>query len=110
MDGRADEISLSNQGGVIYNSFHMNNIVKKPYFIWDYDLSEETLRSYLTGSDFFSQAMGPGADSFPRKHCGCVVLPTIDEIANSLPQLRLRPQIHTMWQRALAAWGYHAAA
>ena len=66
MDGRADEISLSNQGGVIYNSFHMNNIVKKPYFIWDYDLSEETLRSYLTGSDFFSSD-GPRRGFFPTQ-------------------------------------------
>ncbi len=110
MDGRADEISLSNQGGVIYNSFHMNNIVKKPYFIWDYDLSEETLRSYLTGSDFFLKRW---AQARILSHANIVDVwsyLTIDEIANSLPQLRLRPQIHTMWQRALAAWGYHAAA
>lgn len=87
----------------------MKNTAMKPYFIWDYDIDEETLRSYLTGSDLFLKRW---AETRILSHANIADVwryLSADEIAKNLPQLKLSPQIRTLWERALEAWGYHVA-
>ena len=88
-----------------YNSSAMN-MKKKPYFIWDYDLSDEDVRNILSqGSE--EEKKWAMVRILEHAHFTDVfTYLSIKDIRTYLPRLKMRPVAQQYWQRALDAWGY----
>ncbi len=84
--------------------------MSKPYFLWDYDLSDTGVKKILQqGSDMEKRWLI--ARILQHAHFRDVFsYLTLDEILAFFPKLKLRPVTRTYWQRAFAAWGYHVPA
>lgn len=78
-----------------------------PYFLWDYDLSEEQVRAILEGKNELEKRWLIGR-ILTHAHFNDVwkyLHPK--DIAAQFPYLQLRQDIKDAWQRALTVWGYH---
>jgi hypothetical protein len=82
-------------------------MMKRPYFLWDYDLTEEKTRKILRqGTD--SEKCWLMARILEHAHFNDVFqYLTLKNILAYFPRLKMRPVIREYWQRALLAWGYH---
>lgn len=69
----------------------MPKTMRRPYFLWDYDLTEEDVRRILTNARF--------EDVWAYL--------TAQGITESFSKLRMRPDVKEAWRRALSTWGYH---
>lgn len=81
--------------------------MSKPYFLWDYDLSEEDVKKILhQGSD--SEKRWLIARILEHAHFDDVFkYLSLKKILRFFPRLKMRPVTRQYWQRALAVWGYH---
>lgn len=79
----------------------------KPYFMWDYDMTEADVHQLLrTGSD--DEKRWLIARILEHAHFRDVFQwLMIQDIVTFFSQLKLRPITKQYWQRALTAWGYH---
>lgn len=80
---------------------------KKPYFLWDYDLTEKQVRKMLKEDDAFTRRWLIGRIVSHATFDDIFKYLSIREILAIWPQLRIRPEIKKAWERAFAAWGYH---
>lgn len=80
----------------------------KPYFLWDYDLSENQVKKILRqGSDYDKRWLV--ARILEHAHFTDVFkYLTLKEILTYFPKLKMQPVVRKYWQRALTAWGYYA--
>lgn len=81
--------------------------MKRPYFIWDYDLTEEEVRRKLKEGDEFTRRWLIARILSHAKFRDIWKYLTLKEILTIFPKLKMRKQIKTAWERAFAAWGYH---
>lgn len=84
--------------------------MKKPYFLWDYDLTEKDVRRILKGGDE-ARRRWLVARILSHAHFNDVFkYLTIQDVLEIFPKLKMRKDIRIAWTRALKAWGYHAVA
>lgn len=83
------------------------NCINRPYFLWDYDLTEDQVRKILHGDNKLDRKWLM-ARILTNAHFNDVwKYLTLKDIVTEFPYLRMRPQIKESWQRALNIWGYH---
>ncbi len=79
---------------------------KRPYWLWDYDLTEQDVRRILHGKNETERRWLIGriltSVSFPDIWDYL----SLKDIVRIWPKLHLRPDIKRNWQGALREWGY----
>lgn len=82
----------------------MKSIGTRPYFLWDYDLTEDDVRRILKGDNetekiwMMSRIVGHAAYDDVWKYI------TYTELKEWFPKLQLRPQLRRVWEYALSVW------
>ena len=79
---------------------------KSPYFIWDYDLSENQVKTILKKGDESTQNWLVGRILESAKFTDIWKYLNIREIKKFFPKLKLKKPIKKAWERAFKAWGY----
>ncbi|MEK7141308.1 MAG: hypothetical protein AAB800_02050 [Patescibacteria group bacterium] len=77
---------------------------KRPYFLWDYDLTEEQVREILRGDNKTQKIwmMSRIVESARFQDVWNYI--TYDELKSSLPELKLKPPIRRVWEHAFSVW------
>ena len=78
--------------------------VQRPYFIWDYDLSEADLRSILRGQDEDQKACLVARLLESARFEDIWQYITLAELYPIFPKLKLKPQARAVWEFALSVW------
>lgn len=78
-----------------------------PYFLWDYDLTEEDVRRILHGKNRKERQWLIGRLLMHARYEDIWKYIQLKDIVDEFPNLRLRPDIASSWKRALTVWGYH---
>ena len=78
-----------------------------PYFLWDYDLSENQIRKILHGNNEVEKLWLIARIITHAKFDDIWSYLTLDDIVKAFPKLRLTPKAKQDWERALKIWGYH---
>lgn len=77
---------------------------KRPYFLWDYDLTEEGVRRILRGKNrtdriwILSRILESARFEDVWKYT------TLSDVREMFPALKLKPPIHRAWEYALSVW------
>ena len=76
----------------------------RPYFLWDYDLTEADVHAVLQAGDEGERAwlMARILESARFEDVWKYV--TLAELRALFPQLRLKPQVRAAWDLALQVW------
>ena len=79
---------------------------KRPYWLWDYDLTETDVRRILAGKNEVERRwlMGRILTSAHFRDIWQYLKPK--QILAEWANLRLRPDVKNNWQRAFKVWGY----
>lgn len=78
-----------------------------PYFLWDYDLSENQIRKILHGNNEVEKLWLITRIITHAKFDDIWQYLTIEDIVRAFPKLRLPLKSKQSWQHALNVWGYH---
>jgi len=82
---------------------------KRPYFLWDYDLTEEQVRAILRGDDEVEKAWLITRILEYAKWEDIWRYLTVDDVRENLNRLRFRwPRDRELWTYALKRWRGHA--
>ena len=81
--------------------------MKRPYFLWDYDLSEKDVKKILKEGDEFSRQWLVGRILSHANFKDVFKYLAIQEILSIFPKLKMRKEITQAWERAFVAWGYN---
>lgn len=79
----------------------------RPYFLWDYDLTEDDVRRILSGENqtdkrwLMARILASAHFDDVWKYL------SVREIVNNFKDLRMRSQVKNAWHRALTVWGYY---
>jgi len=79
---------------------------KRPYWLWDYDLTETDVRRILAGKNETEKRWLIGRILTHTSYPDIWDYLTIKEIVSEWPNLRLRRDIKRNWEGALRVWGY----
>lgn len=77
---------------------------KRPYFLWDYDLTESDVRRILHDSNETEKLWMAGRVLESATYDDVWKYLTLDEVRGLFPKLKLKKPIHDAWQRALYVW------
>lgn len=77
---------------------------KRPYFLWDYDLSEDDVRKILCGNNETERQWMMGRILTSANFKDVWKYLTLEDIQTELPKLRFRPEIKKSWERAINVW------
>ncbi len=80
---------------------------KRPYFLWDYDLTEDDARRILRGDNDVEKWWMMGRILTNARFEDIWRYLSVRDIVREFTHLRLRPQVKANWLRALTVWGYH---
>ena len=81
-------------------------MMDKPYFLWDYDLSEDQVKRILRQGNE-AEKCWLTARILEHAHFNDVFkFLNLQEMVGLFPKLKMRPVARQYWQRALSAWGY----
>lgn len=83
-----------------------NASLKRPYFIWDYDLSEIDVHRLLKEGNEYTRLWLTARVLESAKYEDVWKYLTIQEILKIFPKLRLKQPIRQAWEKAFRAWGY----
>ena len=78
-----------------------------PYFLWDYDLSENQIRKILHGNNEVEKLWLIARIITHAKFDDIWQYLTLEDIVRVFSKLRLSLKSKQNWQRALNVWGYH---
>lgn len=78
-----------------------------PYFLWDYDLSENQIRTILHGNNEVEKMWLITRIITHAKFDDIWQYLTLEDIVKVFSRLRLPAKAKQDWQRALNVWGYH---
>ncbi len=80
--------------------------MSKPYFLWDYNLSDEDVKKILRQGDEYEKRWLI-ARILEHAHFRDVFdYLKLEDIVKFFSKLKLRPVTRRYWQRALNVWGY----
>lgn len=77
---------------------------KRPYFLWDYDLTEADVRRILRGANETEKLWMMGRILESATYEDVWKYTDLEEVKNLFPKLRLKKPIHDAWQNALYVW------
>jgi hypothetical protein len=77
---------------------------KRPYFLWDYDLSEDDVRAILRGPNETEKIWMMSRILESAKYGDIWKYVNLAQVREMFPRLRLKPPIRRAWERALYAW------
>lgn len=77
----------------------------RPYFIWDYDLSEADLHQILRGEDEQAKIWVVTRLLESARYEDIWKYISLAELRAIFPQLQLKPQVRAVWEFALNVWG-----
>ena len=77
---------------------------QRPYFFWDYDITEDEVREILRGDDEPHKlwVMGRILERARFDDVWRYVAP--DDVRRYFEQLQLRPQVRKVWAHAIEIW------
>lgn len=81
--------------------------MQRPYFLWDYSLTNKQIRAILQGNNDIEKLWLIGRILTHAKFDDVWRYLKVKQIVAVFPKLRLPHQSKQAWQRALIAWGYH---
>ena len=81
--------------------------MKRPYFLWDYDLSESAVKKIIKNGNDYSRNQLVARILESAKYEDVWKYITLEELIKIFPQLRLKNEIKQVWQHAFKAWGYN---
>lgn len=83
------------------------NSAKRPYFLWDYDLTDDDVRRILAG-DNETEKIWMMSRILTHAHFNDVwKYVRVKDVADWFPKLRMHPRLKETWKTALTVWGYH---
>ena len=77
----------------------------RPYFIWDYDLTEADLHQILRGEDEQAKIWVVTRLLESARYEDIWKYISLAELLAIFPKLQLKPQVRAVWEFALNAWG-----
>jgi hypothetical protein len=77
---------------------------RRPWFLWDYDLTEAQVRELLTHAPFAQRKWLLGRMLERLKPEEIVRYVSLEELREALPHLRLDEKIKRHWEEAIALW------
>ena len=77
---------------------------QRPYFIWDYDLTDADVRAILRGSDKTQKAWVVARLLESARYEDIWEYISLSELRAIFPQLQLKPQVRAAWEFALRVW------
>ena len=80
----------------------------KPWFLWDYDLTEAQVHELLTHAPFEQRKWLLGRMLERLKPKDIVRYVSLDALSKALPHLRLEENIKRHWEEAIAVWTHPA--
>ncbi len=81
--------------------------MNKPYFFWDYNLSEKKVRRLLKESDQTTRRLIITRILESATYSDVWKYLNPQEVVEIFPGLQLKPQVKQAWTKALHAWGYY---
>ena len=76
-----------------------------PYFMWDYDLSDEDLHQILRGEDEQAKIWDMTRLLESARYEGVWNFISLEELLVIFPMLQRKPQVRAAWEYALSVWG-----
>lgn len=76
----------------------------KPYFLWDYDLTNEDIRAILRGDDEDQKAWIVARLLESARFEDVWEYISLADLRKIFPKLQLKPQVRAGWEFALAVW------
>lgn len=80
---------------------------KRPYFLWDYDLTEEDVRRILREGTEVDKIWMTSRILTSARFEDVWKYITLPQVVSLFPKLRMRSSVKEAWHRALTVWGYH---
>ncbi len=77
----------------------------RPYFIWDYDLSEADLQQILRGEDEQAKIWVVSRLLESARYEDIWSYISLRELQAIFPKLQLKPQVRAVWEYAMKVWG-----
>ncbi len=77
---------------------------KRPYFLWDYDLTEEDVRRILHGENKTDRIWILSRILESARFEDVWRYTTLSEVREMFPALKLKPPIYRAWEHALSVW------
>lgn len=81
--------------------------MNKPYFLWDYDLTDKQIHGILRGVNEVEKLWLIGRIMTHAKFEDIWKYLSPEDITKVFSKLRLTPKDREYWQRAFSIWGYH---
>lgn len=87
-----------------YNTSMKLDRANRPYFLWDYNLTDQDVRRILHGENEVEKIwiMSRILESARFEDVWKYV--TLEDVRKMMPQLRLKPPIRRAWEHALSIW------
>lgn len=79
--------------------------MKRPYFLWDYDLSEKEVKKIIKKGNSFSRNFLVARLLESAKYEDIWKYISLNDLVKIFPELKLKKEIKYVWQNAFAAWG-----
>ena len=76
----------------------------RPYFLWDYDLSEDDVHNILSTGTAVDKNWMLSRILESAKYEDVWKYTTLSEVKNMMPVLKIKKPIRQAWERALAIW------
>lgn len=85
----------------------MSDLTKRPYFLWDYDLTEEQVREILRGENKTERQWMMARILTSARYEDVWSYIQLSDLVHEFPNLRMRREVKEAWSHALTVWGYH---
>jgi len=79
----------------------------RPYFLWDYDLSEDDVRRILRGDNEVERIWMMGRVLESAKFEDVWKYVNLREVKEAMPKLKLKKPIRSAWEYAISVWGWY---
>ena len=80
---------------------------KRPYFLWDYDLTDQQVREILAGDNKTERRWMMARILTNARYEDVWSYIRLSDLAREYPYLRMRREVKEAWSHALTVWGYH---
>ena len=78
--------------------------LQKPYFLWDYDLTEADVRAILRGNDEDQRAWLVARLIESARYEDIWKYISLADLRSIFPKLQLKPRVRAAWEFALQVW------
>ena len=82
----------------------MQTITSRPYFLWDYDLSEADVQHILQGENETEKVWLMSRILESARYEDVWKYMTLAQLRRTFPKLQLKPQVREVWAFALQVW------